>query len=424
MINRRLRQLRLARGMSLDELAQATGRIVTRQAISKYEQGQAQPSPLVLQRLAQALGIRPSDLLTDHPIQIELIAYRKRASLSKRHQEQVAALAQEALRRRMSLQELIGEPTRLDVPLFAYPITSLADAEAAAVDLRAQWDLGSDPIANLTDILEDRGLHVIALDAVDGFDGVAAIARDEHNTAVAAAVVGRRSNDGARWRMNLAHELAHLVLQPDDDLDPEQVAFGFAAALLAPASDLRAHIGERRHHLHLAELFLLKRHFGMSIQALLYRMRTLGIINQHLYKSWMIDISKRGWRNAEPEPLPLEEPLWLQRATLRALAEEMIDPTEARRLLDNEVQLPDVTATDTLAQAVQFPDVTATDTLAQAVQFPDVTATDTLAGDCRYLIRQPLSARHAVLAKQAAAASDLYANTADLANEVETSEHD
>ncbi|ACL25653.1 helix-turn-helix domain-containing protein [Chloroflexus aggregans] len=391
MINQRLRQLRLARGMTLDDLAQATNRIVTRQAISKYEHGQAQPSPIVLQRLAQALGVRPTDLLDSTNTQIELIAYRKRATLSKRYHDHITALATEQLRARLRLQRLIGEPIRLDVPIYGYPIDQLEAAEAAADDLRVRWDLGKTPLVNLTDTLEDHGLHVIALDADNGFDGVAAIARDEHGEPLAAAVIGRRSRDGARWRMNLAHELGHLVLQPTSQLDEEKAAFRFASAFLAPATTLRTHVGEHRHHLHLGELLLLKRHFGMSIQALLYRMQTLGIINQRLYRSWMVKIGEQGWRTNEPEPLPMEEPLWLRRTVLRAVAEELIDPTEAQALLGESIDL--------LAESSRQ---------------------DSL---CHRLLRQPLAERHAVLAAQAAQMVDLYQTSPNVANEVEASEH-
>jgi Zn-dependent peptidase ImmA (M78 family)/DNA-binding XRE family transcriptional regulator len=390
MNHQRLRQLRLARGMTLSDLAQATNNIVTRQAISKYEHGQATPSPTVLQRLAQALGVRPTDLLNGQEVQIELIAYRKRASLRKRQHDQIAALVDETLRERLRLQHLIGEVSYLNVPLHHYPVADLADAETAANELRVRWDLGSAPIANLTDVLEDHGLHVIALDTVDGFDGVAAVVRDEHDTPVAAAVIARRTADGARWRMNLAHELGHLVLQPQGNLDEEKAAFRFAAALLAPASNLRAFIGTRRHHIHLDELILLKHHFGMSIQALLYRMLTLEIISQRLYRSLMIELSERGWRTQEPEPLPLEEPIWLRRAVLRALAEELIDPAEAQRLLSGATTIP--------------------------VDQPEM-------GRCQQLLHQPLPERHAILAAQAETARDLYQVTATPAREVITSEY-
>ncbi|MEJ5345482.1 MAG: XRE family transcriptional regulator [Chloroflexus sp.] len=421
MISQRLRQLRLARGMTLSDLAQATNHIVTRQAISKYEHGHAQPSPTVLQRLAQALGVRPTDLLDGYHIRVEIVAYRKRASLGKRQSEHLAALAEEALRERVRLQRLIGDTRTLDVPLQEYPVRSPDDVESAAADLRNRWDLGSAPIANLTDVLEDHGLHVIELATIDGFDGVAVIARDEHGHPLAAAVIAQRSDDGARWRMNLAHELAHLVLQPQDNLDEEKAAFRFAAAFLAPAHDLRAFIGERRHHLHLDELLLMKHHFGMSIQALLYRMQTLDIISPSLFRKWMIEFGERGWRMAEPEPLPHEEPLWLRRATLHALAEELIDPAEAQRLLGDEV------ATG-VAQAV-FAETVIPETIPETIQAEDVPESHypppppAHTVPCRQLLRLPQAERHAILAAQAANALDLYQSVADSVNEVATSEH-
>jgi Zn-dependent peptidase ImmA (M78 family) len=180
------------------------------------------------------------------------------------------------------------------------------------------------------------------------------------------------------------------VLQPQGNLDEEKAAFRFAAALLAPASNLRAFIGTRRHHIHLDELILLKHHFGMSIQALLYRMLTLEIISQRLYRSLMIELSERGWRTQEPEPLPLEEPIWLRRAVLRALAEELIDPAEAQRLLSGATTIP--------------------------VDQPEM-------GRCQQLLHQPLPERHAILAAQAETARDLYQVTATPAREVITSEY-
>lgn len=421
MISQRLRQLRLARGMTLSDLAQATNHIVTRQAISRYEHGHAQPSPTVLQRLAQALGVRPTDLLDGANIRVDVVAYRKRASLGKRQSEHLAALAEEALRERVRLQRLIGDTRVLDVPLQEYPVKNLDDVESAAAALRNRWDLGSAPIANLTDVLEDHGLHVIELATIDGFDGVAVIARDEHGHPLAAAVIAQRSDDGARWRMNLAHELAHLVLQPQDNLDEEKAAFRFAAAFLAPAHDLRTFIGERRHHLHLDELLLMKHHFGMSIQALLYRMQTLDIISPSLFRKWMIEFSERGWRMAEPEPLPHEEPLWLRRATLHALAEELIDPAEAQRLLGDEV------ATG-VAQAV-FAETVIPETIPETIQAGDVPESHypppppAHTVHCRQLLRLPQAERHAILAAQAANALDLYQSVADSVNEVATSEH-
>jgi len=88
----RLRQTRLARGLTLDALAAAMGGIVTKQAIGKYEQGQAQPSPLVLNRLAAALDIKAATLWREPAVRIEILAYRKRASLPVREREAIESV--------------------------------------------------------------------------------------------------------------------------------------------------------------------------------------------------------------------------------------------------------------------------------------------------------------------------------------------
>src|SRR5450756_1113927 len=82
MISQRLRQLRLARGLSLEALAAAIGGAVTKQALSKYEQGTARPSPVVLNRLAEALGVKAAYLLSEPDIEVQFIAYRKGSALA------------------------------------------------------------------------------------------------------------------------------------------------------------------------------------------------------------------------------------------------------------------------------------------------------------------------------------------------------
>ena len=51
----RIRTLRLARGWTQEELAHAMGGVVTKQALSKYENDKVIPSPVVALRLARAL---------------------------------------------------------------------------------------------------------------------------------------------------------------------------------------------------------------------------------------------------------------------------------------------------------------------------------------------------------------------------------
>ena len=97
MIGQRLRQLRLARGLSLDALAAAIGGAVTKQALSKYEQGSARPSPVVLNKLAEALGVKAAYLWSEPGVEVEFVAYRKASALPKGEQLRVQALVTEGL---------------------------------------------------------------------------------------------------------------------------------------------------------------------------------------------------------------------------------------------------------------------------------------------------------------------------------------
>lgn len=97
-----------------------------------------------------------------------------------------------------------------------------------------------------------------------------------------AAVVSDSKVAGERQRLNLAHELGHLVLDVTAlaDEQVESAAFRFGSALLVPAAVLRKDVGNRRNFISTEELLLLKQRFGMSMQALLYRLRNLGIITR------------------------------------------------------------------------------------------------------------------------------------------------
>jgi Zn-dependent peptidase ImmA (M78 family)/transcriptional regulator with XRE-family HTH domain len=350
----RLRQLRTARGLTQQELSNATGGLVTKQSISKYERGKSQPSPQVLRALADAFGVKTADLFRPPVANIEFAAYRKDSGLRKRKQEQVESLVTRKLEKRLRLQDLLGQVRDIDIPAEHWSVSSLDDAEQAAEDLRNRWYLGHDPIANVVDVLEDRHVYVIPIDAPDSFDGISALAYDD--TLVAAAVVCQKDRPGERQRLNLTHELGHLVLDVDttDDFTEEDAAFRFGAALLVPAEALRRDVGRRRRTIQLQELLLLKRHYGMSLRALLYRMRDLDIISEHHYRQWCIQINKQGWKTSEPEELEPERPTWFRRGVLRAYSEELLSKDDAQQMLGEEID--DEGETSALQQRREFMD--------------------------------------------------------------------
>lgn len=339
MIEDRLRQLRLARGLSLEALAAELGGIVTKQALSKYEKGKAKPSPVVLVKLAASLGVKTSYLLSNPSGGVEFHGFRKRSRLPKKEQERVESIVRQELEDRLRLQDLTGQLAAPDLPVLSLAINSVEEAENAADRLRKLWGLGSDPIANVVDTLESHSVEVVEIDADQRFDGISAVAFDQNKRKRAAAVISRQGLSGERQRFNLAHELGHLVLKlTSESIDKEKAADRFAAAFLAPHNTIRNSVGVKRAYVSSGELLLLKKRFGMSIQALLFRLRDLQIINESHYKWWCIEISQIGWRKQEPEPLQPERPQWMHRTVLRLLAEELISHEEAERMLKSRIE--------------------------------------------------------------------------------------
>jgi Zn-dependent peptidase ImmA (M78 family) len=201
--------------------------------------------------------------------------------------------------------------------------------EQAVLELRQAWDLGLGPIDSLVEVLEARGIKVGLVDGVDGFDALTFWA--DETTPV---MVVKRDIPGDRQRFNLAHELGHILLDPQGELDEERVAHRFAGAFLVPAPAVQSELGRKRRKLNLYELHLLKYKYGISMQAWIYRAKDVGILPESTARHWFKVFRQKGWHRKEPgDSIPPERPERLDRLVLRALAEDLISETRAAELL-------------------------------------------------------------------------------------------
>jgi Zn-dependent peptidase ImmA (M78 family) len=196
--------------------------------------------------------------------------------------------------------------------------------------------LGFDPISNVTGKLEENFISVVEVGACGKFDGISAVAYDNHDVK-AAAIVTRQWVPGELQRFNIARELGHLVLDIPDDVDEQKAAFRFGAAFLVPGENLLQKVGSKRSFLQVEELLLLKKQFGISLHALLFRLKDLNIINESYYKYWCREINSLGWRKQEPFEFPPEESQWLRHNILRLLAEGLINLDDANAALGKAI---------------------------------------------------------------------------------------
>ena len=67
-------------------------------------------------------------------------------------------------------------------------------------------------------------------------------------------IVVKHSDWGERKRFTLAHELGHMVLDPNPDVNAEKASHRFAGAFLMPAEALWREVGKHRTSIGLGEL--------------------------------------------------------------------------------------------------------------------------------------------------------------------------
>lgn len=277
-------------------LADAISYRVSAQAIGKYERDEAMPRSEVLIALAHALHTTVDYLIGDPHLVLRDLEFRKNAFTGKRDEARVEATVLSHLERYLVIEDILGlASARWDVPRDA-PYSVLRDvveADRAADALRRHWGLGHEPIPNLVELLEERGIKVFSLPR-GTVGGLAA--RTEHLVDAPVPFIVVNADDwGERQRFTIAHELGHIVLDIDRRLDTERVAHRFAGAFLMPTSALWLEVGKRRRAIALGELLALKRVFGVSIQALTHRCRDLGIIGSTLYRRLFDEFARLGW---------------------------------------------------------------------------------------------------------------------------------
>ena len=343
MIGRRLKRARTASGLSLRELESAIDNRVTAQAISKYERDEAMPSSNVLIALANALGVAVAYLVEAQETTLESVEFRRQTFANRREQAQAEANILAMLERYLAVEDLLGLPIEeWDRPRGApFPVAAgELEAELAAYALRTHWSLGAQPVFNVVQVLEGRGVKVLPA-VLGGTDGVAADVRrrDGHPIPVLVVATGVCAE---RQRFALARELGHMVLSTGRKVNAERAANRFAGAFLMPAETVWSEVGRRRRSIGLGELFDLKLLFGVSAQALARRCRDLAIFGPTLYKRLLRELGLRGW-SKPPFVEPLsgaqddERPRRFERLCLRALAEGVVSEPKAAELLNTSV---------------------------------------------------------------------------------------
>jgi len=308
----RIIEARNAKGITQKQLAEEIGK--TSQTIRNYETGLRTPDGETLEKVADALNVKPSFFILDRPFSVgqpETIFFRAvKAARSQRSQKKYSVRASWAaeIRNWLSL--------RMTLPKVHLPTENWKgfreddEVESLAAITREKWGLGKGPIPSVTTLLESKGGILCYRMSWDDMRTSAISCWLDNKPSI---FLNRRPTSPSRLRMNAAHELGHLVMHrgittgelADGMNDIEHEANLFAGALLLPAESFAADIDCR---VSLSFLLSLKSRWLVSIQAMIMRCAQLDLIGESRKTELFRQISRNGWRFEEPgeEHIPIE----------------------------------------------------------------------------------------------------------------------
>jgi len=239
----------------------------------------------------------------------------------------------EYLSRYLELEEILGLSNKFDNPIKDLGVvTTYEQVIGAAKKIREEWELGSGAIFNVVELLEDKNIKVVKLDVDEDFDGLQTYVNG--NIPVIAYNL-KKADKPDRIRFTILHELAHLLIPFGNitEKQKETLCHQFAGAMLLPEETIKAELGEYRNKLSPLELANIKKQYGISMQAIVMRAKSCGIINEHYTKQFFFMFKQRNWRVDEPyDYAGVEESNRFEQLLFRALIEDQISMSKAASL--------------------------------------------------------------------------------------------
>ncbi|DAB21865.1 TPA: hypothetical protein CPT94_06655 [Candidatus Gastranaerophilales bacterium HUM_22] len=346
----RLRQARLYKGLSINDLAELLG--VSKQAISQYETSNVTPDFDKMRIITNKLNFPSSYFFQEDSFDVNTRTTYFRALLSANKNARLQQVVK--IKHLAMIYEILNN--YLEFPPLNLPDVSEflnqdeINYELIAQKVREYWDIGSKPIEDFPYLLEKNGIIVATypvsqdnIDAysqkinVEGNDKFIIVLSDDKNSAV-------RSNFDA------AHELGHILLH-DWNLDLEELpredfkkqekqANNFAAAFLLPKEaflkDVSLYPKDLKYYIEL------KRKWKVSISAMLIRANKLGVINDNQYQYLMKQMAFNKWRQNEPldNIIIKREPILLNKSIEMLMGNNIFNPQEfLDELTENNISM-------------------------------------------------------------------------------------
>jgi Zn-dependent peptidase ImmA (M78 family)/DNA-binding XRE family transcriptional regulator len=335
-VKERLVEARDARGVTQAALAESLQR--SRFTISNWERGEQAPEPASLEQLANVLGIPTGYFRQAMPEHGNgAIFFRSLASAAARARTRERARVRWLQHLSLTLQRTLDFPAvRFPKVLDRGDYKKLGkdDLEQIADAVRKYWRLGEGPIKNIVLVVENAGA-VIGVDETGStkIDGQGNWSNADHRPYI---LLARDKYTAFRRQMDVAHELAHLILHcgvSQEELEQnfetiEDQAKFLACAFLLPHRSFAAEVFS----LSLDGLLSLKAKWKVSVGAMIMRAHQLEMLSDTAAQRLWKYRATRGWHRREPLDLPSETPVEEPRLLRRSI--EMIIQAKVRSKMD------------------------------------------------------------------------------------------
>lgn len=299
--------LRIARQRMGLSQGEAAARLNMQQVtLSRYENAISVPTEEFVELAAAVYEFPKSffyqaDPVMGGPVSVHAMWRKKQSVTRKELDEIIAELNIRILhvRRMLEAVEFIPQVTipRLD------PDKYDEDFERIAAIVRAHWLIPPGPFHDLTGVVERAGAIIIQSSL--GGSAVSGITISVPGLLPIIMLNIEQPSDRARF--TLAHEVGHLVMHRFPNPDMEKQANAFARALLMPANEISEAFHGRVDFRNLAAL---KPEWKVSMQALLYRAQSLGIVKkpQATYLWQQFNVHRMKTREPAQLDFPAETP--------------------------------------------------------------------------------------------------------------------
>ena len=304
----RLKLARIYRNKTASELADEIG--VSRQAVLQYEKNESNPKLETEFSIITTLHFPRDFFYMDNlsSIPVENTFFRALSTTKKIDLQTQEEKTKFIVYIYNFFNNFFNYP-QLDLPIIDVDINlnKKENIEDIATNIRNYWELGSQPIENMVNLLENKGIIVSTLNIknkkIDAFTQVHEI----NNKKKYCVVLSNDKQSVARRNFDAAHELGHIILHNNieklDELSVEEQrkleeqANSFAAAFLLPKN---VFFNDLKDPLNLEYYKELKKKWKVSIAAMVMRARELGRINNSQYIELVKTMNYRKWRIREP----------------------------------------------------------------------------------------------------------------------------